>query len=395
MADFGLGSKGFKRKQYADIIADMNLRARELFGEDINLSERSPLGLFIRLVAWFTSILWQLAEKVYNSGYIDTAEGSSLDHVVKYAGLNRRGAVKAKGQATITGDNGTAISAGFLVGTPEGINFITTAAATIGVSGEVTVSIEAVEPGIGSNVPSGIITEIINPLPGVDSVANNNPTTGGRNAETDPELRTRYFLSLAAAGASTIDAIRAALLRTEGVRAANVIENASINTDVDGRPPKSIECYVLGGQAADVAQTILDYKAAGIETTGTEQETVKDSSGQDRLIRFSFADVVNVYANIELSINPKFPIDGEERIKQKLAQYIGGEDVQGNVYAGLNMGENVIYTRLIDIIYNIEGIEDLSLEIGTDGLVFGTQNIAIAVNEVAETAPAKVVITYA
>lgn len=45
----GLDEKGFRRKQYAEIEEDMFIRARNLFGEDINLSVRSPLGIFFAL----------------------------------------------------------------------------------------------------------------------------------------------------------------------------------------------------------------------------------------------------------------------------------------------------------------------------------------------------------
>lgn len=394
MSDFGLTPQGFKRKKYDDIIADMEASARNLFGENVNLSERGPLGLLIRLVAWFLGILWQLAENVYNSGFIDTAEGAQLDNVIKYGGISRRKAEKAKGTITITGDEGAIIPRGFKVATSGGIVFETMKEASIPAAGEVDISIEAVEAGTNGNVPAGTITEIVNPIPGVESVTNELATKGGRNTETDSELQNRYFLSLSAAGASTIDSIRAALLRTEGVRAANVVENNSMQTDPDGRPPKSIECYVLGGKPKDIAQTILDYKAAGIETYGKETEIVKDISGTDREIKFSYADVVPIYVKITLATDAKFPTDGEKQIIKKLTEYIGGEDADGNIYAGLNMGQKVVYTKLIDIIYNVPGVIDLDLEISKDDQVYVKQNIDTAINEVAETDSAKVVISY-
>ena len=36
---FGLNSNGFNRMRYADIIAEMNSRAKSVFGADVNLSE--------------------------------------------------------------------------------------------------------------------------------------------------------------------------------------------------------------------------------------------------------------------------------------------------------------------------------------------------------------------
>ena len=395
MSDYGLTPNGFKRKQYADIVESMELKARELFGEKINLSNRSFMGLFIQLAAWFAGILWQLAEKVFYSGFVDTAEGRALDSAVKYRLETRQPARAASGEVTMYGDEGITIPLGFLVGTEDEVLYETAQSEVIPVSGEIVVQVVAVEPGVDGNAPAGAVTEIINPVAGIDSVLNADPITGGRSVENDPDLRARYFLGLAAAGAATINSIRAALLRTDGVRAASVVENDQDTIDGEGRPPHSIECYVLGGDPADVGDTLLNFKAAGIRTHGDEDVTVTDDSGVDRVMRFSYATVVPVYLNIELTTNNLFPANGEERIISALASYIGGEDVDGNTFTGLNMGENVVYTKLIDIIYNVPGIVDLDLEISTDDVTFVKENIPVAINEVAETDPDKVVVTFA
>ena len=97
MAEFGLTSQGFRRKQYTDILSDMQARAKSFFGEDVNLSDRSPLGLFIQSIAWEQSRLWEEAEKVYYAGYVDDAEGVQLDGATKYAAITRKGPQQATG----------------------------------------------------------------------------------------------------------------------------------------------------------------------------------------------------------------------------------------------------------------------------------------------------------
>ncbi|OJF16364.1 MAG: hypothetical protein A6D91_11920 [Bacillaceae bacterium G1] len=237
MSDFGLTPKGFKRKQYSDIIEEMELRARELFGENINLSERSFLGLLIRLFAWFLSIVWQLAEKVYYAAYPDTAEGASLDYLGPYAGIRRRDAQRATGKILITGTPGYTVQAGFLVSTSQDVFFETTEDVTLDTNGKATAPIRAVEPGASGNVPAGAITEIVTPDPRVESVINPERTAGGRERETDAEFRARYFLSAEGRGAATLLAIRSALLQVDGVRAADVVENYRMTPDEAGRPP--------------------------------------------------------------------------------------------------------------------------------------------------------------
>ena len=76
--NWGLTERGFLRPSYADLLDAFEVKAKELFGSTGNLSVRSPLGIFLRIFAWFAGLTWQLAEDVYNSGFIDTAVGVSL-----------------------------------------------------------------------------------------------------------------------------------------------------------------------------------------------------------------------------------------------------------------------------------------------------------------------------
>ena len=383
---FGLSNKGFKRKQYTDIVESMRTRARNLFGENINLSDRSPLGIFIQVIAWSVSLLWQLAEDVYFSGFVGDAEGVSLDRAVRKGGIARRGFEKATATQRFIGDAGTIIPSGFLIGTETEILYETLQSGEI-VGAFVDLPIRALQGGTQSNIPAGNINQIINPLAGLSSTVNLTDAEGGRNVETDAELRARYFLSFAAAGASTIDAIIAALLRTEGVRAANVEEIENIDNEIIG-----FRAIVLGGLPDNVAQTILEYKAWGVKTFGNESGTAIADNGQSYTMNFDYATEIPVYANINLTVGGAFPVNGSDLIKDKLIAYIGGEDTQGNILSGLSMGQNVIYAKLIDVIFNVPGVLDVGLEISSDNITFVKQNGIIGFDEVAQTDPAKLVI---
>lgn len=382
-----LDSNGFKRKQYSEIVADMQTRARNLFGENINLTDRSPLGIFIQVLAWSIALLWQLAEKVYYSAFVDTSEGNSLDYAVRKGGVTRRGAEKATATQRFTGDNGTVIPIGFLVGTETEILFETIESGEI-TTGTLDLTVRALTGGTQSNIPAGNINQIINPLAGLSSTVNLTDAEGGRNIETDAELRTRYFLSFASAGASTIDALIAALLRTVGVRGANIEEVKNVDDDVIG-----FRAIVLGGLVNDVAQTILNYKAWGVKTFGTQTGTAIASNGQSYTINFDYATEVDLYANITITKSGAFPINGSDLIKDRIAEYIGGTDTQGNVYTGLAMGQDIVYARLIDVIFNVPGVADIVLDISKDNITFAKSNIAVDFDEVAQTDPTKLVIS--
>ena len=71
--EWGLTPKGFYRPEYVQLMNALEYKARELFGDGINLTVRSPLGIILRLDAWMLNILFSIMEKVYNSRFVDTS----------------------------------------------------------------------------------------------------------------------------------------------------------------------------------------------------------------------------------------------------------------------------------------------------------------------------------
>ncbi|MEK3910969.1 baseplate J/gp47 family protein [Paenibacillus sp. FSL H7-0331] len=378
-----LDSQGFKRKRYADLIVEMEAKAREAYGETVNTSERSPLGILLRIFAWFLSKPWEKAEDVYFSAYINTAQGVQQDRLGPHVGITRIAEQYASGTVNFVGTAGYTIPAGFSVRTQTGIYFTTVNSVTLDGTGLGTGAIRASVAGARGNVAAGTIIEIVNPNPNVTSVTNAVAAAGGREKETDPEFRERFTLSVSGGGAGTLDSIRGALLRVPGVRAATIIENTSLLIDAEGRPGKSFEAYVLGGDADAIAQSILDTKAVGIESYGGVSRTVTDLSGAPHTIKFSYAVEVAIHVRANIRTNAQFPADGKAQIRSAVIRYIGGEDSDGSLYSGLAMGNDVIYTKLISAIYKVEGVEDVSLQMAAAG-GYTSDNIAISSNQVAQ-----------
>lgn len=388
-----LTAQGFVKKRYEDFVLEKQELAKQLFGADVNLSDSSPMGQWIKLHAYADAEQNELAEQVYYSASYELAEGVALDRVVKNNGITRLPGQKATGTIRLTVTNGLTIEAGFLVGTIGEVIFKTIQDETdTDNDGFIDAAIEAVEIGPIGNVPANTIVEINTPLSGVNDVINLTATTGGRNAETDTELRNRYALSIAKGGSSTVDSIRAKMLSIPGVRAAIVIENDSHLTDVDGRPPNCFETILLGGTAEEVGQALLESKPGGIRAYGTETVIVKDNSGQDKTLGYSVATQKDVYVTINITKNSSFPTNGADVIKLELLKYIGGTDTDGNSYAGLGMGEDVILSKLFSLAYSSPGVSDVTIETSSDGITFNAANIALASTEVAVTDLSKLVI---
>lgn len=356
MSKFGLDKKGFKRARYREIVDSMNFKAKELFGENVNLSERSPLGMIIKITAFTVGEIWQLAEDVYFSAFKDYAKGTNLDNVAQYIGIKRRNATYSIGEVTFTGSEGTIVTEGTLVSRLDGVEFRTLKTVTI-VDASAIVDVISTTRGSIGNSPIGTVVEIVNIIEGLDEVTNAEIIDGGLEVETDDDFRKRYDISVSKIGSSTIDSIRATLLDTENVTDVIVDENVTMKIK-DGIPPKSIAPIVLGGTDADIAKAIFDTKAGGIQSFGTILIEVKDTLYRDHTIGFSRPEEVKVNIVVNLDTNNKFPGDGEELVKESIIRYIGGMYKEDN-YLGVSLNEDVIYTKVICSIHNVPGITDI------------------------------------
>lgn len=380
-----LDKNGFKRKSYSDLVDSMSAKAKEKFGADANTSERSVLGIIIRIMAWFFSLLWQDTEDVYHSAYRKTAEGVQLDMLLPYAGITRILTDFAYGLIEIKGTPNHFVESGFLASTDNDIFFETIYDLTLDSEGNGTVEIVALDVGAIGNVGANTITQIVNPDADIISVNNPSKTNGGREKETDAEARERADITVEGIGSATTAAIRANLLKISSIRAAKVIENFKDEVDQYGTPPRSIQAFVLGGSDEEVAKAIHEKKAGGIQPYGTTYVDVTDLSGDVKQIGFTRANEVNISLKVSVTTNTSFTFDGVNQIKTALIKYVGGTDANNNAYSGLNMGEDVVVSRLIARTYSVDGIEDVTVEISTDGINYHDSNVVIALQEVAQT----------
>ena len=388
-----LNENGYRRKTYDEILTEIEGKARELFGENVRLGGKSVIGIILMIMAWFLSLVWQDNEDVYYSGYVGTASEKNLDRLMPLGGIRRNLSRYSTGSIQIQGTPNYEVPAGFQVATVMDVFFETTESVVLDAEGLGVVDIQAQATGRSGNVAAGAINVIVNPDANIETVINLEETAGGREQETDQELRDRFGVSVEGLGAATLPSIRSNLLKLESVRAASVVDNYENEPDAEGRPPHSFQAYVLGGDDQEIAQTIFQTKAGGIQPYGDVLVSVVDDAGAVHQVGFSRAEEVMIRIRIELTVNNTFPIDGGNQIRETLIQFIGGEDGGGALYAGLNMGDDVIYSRLISQIYRITGIEDLILSLSADGITYTDSNIVIERQQVAQTNSALIEVT--
>lgn len=380
--DWGLTDRGFRRPTYAELLDALEYKARELFGAKANLTVRSPIGIFLRIFAWALNLLFATLEDVYNSRFVDTAVGTSLYNLGKAIGLRLLSAQKAVGYLQVTGTDGTTVPVGWLAATVAGAQYVVVSEGVI-TGGTATVAAQAAQAGPDGNTAASTITAIVNPMDGISAVTNPAPFDGGRDTETDPEYRARYYESVDYAGGVNADGISGEILQNvEGVYNAVVYENDTDETDSDGIPPHAFEAVVYGGLDGDVATQIFRRKAAGIQTHGNTTIAVMSASGTPYNIRFSRPVPVPIHVRVtDLQVDPAtYPSDGDAQIAQAITAYIGG-DAKG----GLNIGVDVVYNRLFEPVFSVSGVIDFELTVSSDGINFDTENIPISSREKATT----------
>lgn len=263
------------------------------------------------------------------------------------------------------------------------------AIAEVGSPGEVV----ALETG-ALVAPSMSITRIDSQVDSTnwDSVVNFQAATIGRNAETDVEFRQRRLETVGAQGAGTDEAIAAALRVVPDVSYAFVVSNRGMTTDPDGRPPKSFEPIVEGGNPVDIANAIWQKMPAGIENYGLESPvTIEDSQGFTHDIYFTRPETKYLWIDLEIELYGEevFPGTGTSQIRDQIVAWAATE---------YDVGKDVIFQRIAIPVYRVPGIGEIKIEVGisTDPDVepaYAAENIPIANRERAEAAINRIRIT--
>ena len=363
-----ISETGFKRRTYDEILADKIQKAKDLFGEDINTEENTPLGKFIRINAYNEALLSEEMELVYYSIFPNTATGVSLDRLCTFAGISRNPATAARFNVTVKGTNDTTVPMGFLVGTDSGITYYCNKDVVI--TGDTAVlEVDCTENGEIGNVAPQDITQIINPAANVEEIVSVELVYKGEETESDYALRKRFETARDGLGACNEPSIIAAIMRIPTVESVGIITNESDET-VSGRPPHSFECYVAGGENyhQQIAEAIFDKKPIGIKTAGSVSQEITDAAGNPYTVYFSHTAIIDVYVNIQVNVSTQFEGDsGIEEITDNISNYIDN----------LGVGGAVILSALYGEIHKVAGVEEVtSLKLSTDGSIWSTSNIS-------------------
>src|SRR5262249_34496002 len=101
MSEFGVTKTGFLIKPLQQILDDKAARARDMFGDDVDLRSTSTLRKLLDIASAEDQELWKRMEQLYYSNFISTASGDALDLLGDDLGIKRR-FLLATGQVKLT-----------------------------------------------------------------------------------------------------------------------------------------------------------------------------------------------------------------------------------------------------------------------------------------------------
>lgn len=304
--------------------------------------------------SFFYDILYPVAEKLTelesnvesmpDKVFALTATGEYLDRRAAEQGIERTYATYAEGILTITGDPGSIVHDGSLAAT-EDILFSTQETVTIPDTGTITVRAVCAIPGVRGNVAAGTITRFPISLPGLRSVTNVEPFTGGYDAESDDNLRERYFEKVSRPNASgnKNDYIKWAK-EVAGVGDVQVIPLW------DG--PGTVKVVITDSNIQPADEELLDEVASHIEESRPIGASV------------TVVSAASLTINISAKLAKQSDLDVQDEVESALKEYLSEYALEK---------EYVSYARIGSLILSIAGIEDYS-ELKVNN---GTANVEI------------------
>ena len=194
--------------------------------------------------------------------------------------------------------------------------------------------------------PIGTLTELVSNI-SVDSIINYATGLTGRGMESDTELRINLETRQKQASSNEI-AIQSKLQEVSGVSFARVYSNRTMSV-VNGRPPKSYESVVIGGDDMVIAQTIFNNGPAGIEPFGNTIVEITDSEGFPWDIGFSRPNnkYIWIKIGIEKNLEEEYPINGNDLIRDNIVKWAN---------ANIGVGVDLIFQRLLKPVYQVPGV---------------------------------------
>lgn len=365
-----LTDRGFEARTLQQIISEIVGNLKATFGNSFDDSPESPDGQKIGIFAEQIWLAEQAAQAAYQSSDPDLALDSQLEYVCDYNGVYRELATPTIVVVQFQGTAGTVVPKGTLIGTEDGLEFLTDSTAPVGTD----ISAHCTENG-ANPVRVGEVNQVKSVVAGITSVSNASAGVTGKRRESDARLRNRRAFSAIAQGVNTVEAIYSDLLKA-GASFVSIKANPK-GVVVEGYPPHSFHTVVQGLEDDQVAQAIFNNMPLGINAWGSVSRTVKDSRGYPHAVAFSRPSDKLVNVEVKLKVTLGTLGDVKDNIEANLKDYINGS---------IQIGETVVWSDIFGAIVLAASVNGAQVSIrevktGLDGGDMGMVDLAVAQEE--------------
>jgi hypothetical protein len=235
---------------------------------DVNVG--SVVRTVLETVSFELATQYQQLKRVYDSGFIDSAQGGSLDRVSALVDVQRLQAGHPIGKVRFARrpnslDSDIFIPANTAVSDGKGARYLTSQ------DGQMLPNQSSIELWVQGEtlrtktVGARALTVLERAVAGVDSVVNDDATFRASEAERDDQLAGRAKRAIHGTGRGTLDAIQFAVQNLPFVSSVTLTERP------DGVPGTLRVAVALTDdnafKRAQVEQAVLDYRPAGILAT--------------------------------------------------------------------------------------------------------------------------------
>ncbi|WP_372695982.1 hypothetical protein [Immundisolibacter sp.] len=280
--------------------AGANARANDLY-------PGSVVRTLLEAVALETAGLYAQMQAVYDAGFLATASGSALDHVVSLLGISRvragRNAATLEFHRLANARGEIAVVAGTRVLTADGAVEYETLDELRLADGQPSGRVAARDlVADNDGVPAGSLTLLARPIVGIERVANPAPSSRLDQDETDAELRIRARSFLAGAERGTPGAI------------SNAIARQGLRGEVSEPAPGRIEVLIHDADLTPERKARLEFEIDAARPAGVERQVVYGPAplSVDLEVRLSTApglietDLQRVHADVRAGIEDYF-----------------------------------------------------------------------------------------
>lgn len=320
-------SQGISIQTFEEIFEELAQGYRDIYGQDIDLSQASPDGQRVGIEARARLDLQSFALALANSFDPDFAMGQGLSKISKLSGIFPRPGTRSQWDIVVIVDRSVTLPVGYTIEDDLGQEWAIPEAVDL-VPGENTVTFRAVEFGEVIGTAGADLGEVIF-VRGVIGLRADIDAVQGREEETVTQFRQRRARSLENPAYSTVGALFAKLANLPGVTDLAVYENDQPFPDpVTGIEANSVWAIVENGTVDDIIETLVKQRTAGSRTKGDIEgmyvETLIRPNGAEFYMVHTMRFDRPVYTDLSVQLTVTRRMTNEsvdiELIKQQIAE---------------------------------------------------------------------------